>query len=199
MRIVAKAETRAESSTWRRVRVSLTRTLRSPLAVVTLTLLIYSAWTVVFFVSGHDARDLTFMGLRFLRLSHASTVITIDPRYHYYPNGTGYDGQYNYYIALDPINAHYYMDWPAYRYTRILYPLLARLLAFGQPALVPYTLLALNWLAIGGGTLVVAAWLKRRGLSPWLALVYAFYPGLFIAYQHDLSEPLAYGLVALGV
>ena len=172
---------------------------RSPVAVAVLALLVYALWTTSFFASGHDARDLTFMGLRLLSQSHASNVITIDPHYHYYPNGIGYDGQYCYYIALDPVNARYYMDWPAYRYTRILYPLAARALAFGQPTLVPYTLLLLNWLAIGGGTLVVAAWLKRRGISPWLALVYALYPGLFVAYQHDLSEPLAYGLVALGV
>lgn len=172
---------------------------RSPLAVAALALLVYGLWTVSFFAGGHDARDLTFMGLRLLSQSHASSVITIDPHYHYYPNDIGYDGQYCYYIALDPINARYYMDWPAYRYTRILYPMAARLLALGQPALIPYTLLLLNWLAIGGGTAIVAAWLKRRGVSPWLALVYAFYPGLFIAYQHDLSEPLAYGLVALGV
>ncbi|HEY7849309.1 MAG TPA: hypothetical protein VIC27_04545 [Ktedonobacterales bacterium] len=173
--------------------------LRSPLAVAVLTLFVYALWTLSFFAGGHDARDLTFMGLRLLRQSHASSVITIDPRYHYYPNGIGYDGQYFYYLALDPLKAHFYMDWPAYRYTRILYPLAARLLAFGQPALIPYTLLLLNWLAIGGGTLLVACWLKRRRLSPWLALLYGFYPGLFLALQHDLSEPLAYALVALGV
>lgn len=173
--------------------------LRSPLTVTALVLLVYTLWTISFFAAGHDARDLTFMGLRLLRQSHASSVITIDPHYHYYPNGIGYDGQYFYYMALDPIHARFYMDWPSYRYTRMLYPLAARLLAFGKPALIPYTLLLLNWLAIGGGTLAVAAWLKRRNLSPWLALVYGLYPGLIIAYQHDLSEPLAYGLVALGI
>lgn len=173
--------------------------LRAPLAVATLTLLIYLLWIISFFAGGHDARDLTFMGLRLLRQSHVSGVITIDPRYHYYPNDIGYDGQYFYYMALDPRNAHEYMDFPSYRYTRILYPMAARLLALGQPALIPYTLLLLNWLAIGAGTFLVAAWLKRRSLSPWLALIYGCYPGLFLALQHDLSEPLAYALVALGV
>jgi hypothetical protein len=173
--------------------------LRAPLAVATLTLLVYLLWIISFFAGGHDARDLTFMGLRLLRQSHASSVITIDPRYHYYPNGIGYDGQYFYYMALDPRNAHAYMDFPSYRYTRILYPMAARLLALGQPALIPSTLLLLNWLAVGAGTFLVAAWLKRRKLSPWLALIYGCYPGLFLALQHDLSEPLAYALVALGV
>ncbi|MGH2504376.1 MAG: AZOBR_p60025 family cell surface glycopolymer formation protein [Ktedonobacterales bacterium] len=180
-------------------RVGARAALHAPLAVATLTLLVYLLWIISFFAGGHDARDLTFMGLRLLRQSHASSVITIDPRYHYYPNGIGYDGQYFYYMALDPRNAHFYIDFPSYRYTRILYPMAARLLALGQPALIPYTLLLLNWLAIGAGTFLVAAWLKRRNLSPWLALSYGCYPGLFLALQHDLSEPLAYALVALGV
>jgi hypothetical protein len=172
---------------------------RSPWTVATLVLLFYSLWTAVFFAGGHDARDLTFMGDSFLRRSHASSVIAIDPNYRYYPDHIGYDGQWAYYLALDPPNARYYMDKPAYRYTRILYPMTARLLALGQPNLIPYTLLLVNLLALGGGTLAVAAWLKRKGISPWLALIYGFYPGLFISLQHDLNEPLAYALLALAV
>jgi hypothetical protein len=197
--LAAESAVRNLRRAWLALRSPWMRARRSVWSVVTLTLLVYALWTVSFFARGHDVRDLTFMGLRLLRQSHASSVITIDPHYHYYPNGIGYDGQYCYYLALDPINARSYMDWPAYRYTRILYPLVARLLAFGQPALIPYTLLLVNWLAIGGGTLMVAAWLKRRRCSPWLALIYGFYPGLVIAYQHDVNEPLAYGLVALGI
>lgn len=189
--IMGKGEARRWAGTW--------AALRAPLAVATLTLLVYLLWIIGFFAGGHDARDLTFMGLRLLRQSHASSVISIDPRYHYYPNDIGYDGQYFYYLALDPRNAHDYMDFPSYRYTRILYPMAARLLALGQPALIPYTLLLLNWLAIGAGTVLVASWLRRRNLSPWLALIYGLYPGLFLALQHDLSEPLAYALVALGI
>jgi hypothetical protein len=56
-----------------------------------------------------------------------------------------------------------------------------------------------NWLALGGGTLALAAWLRRKGLSPWLALLFGLYPGLFIALRLDLTEPLGYAFVALGV
>ena len=144
-----------------------------------------------------DPRDFVLIGSKFIDRPGPSSVITPDPAYHY--TVTGYDGQFCYYIALDPINARYYIDVPAYRYTRILYPITARLLALGQPTLIPYTLIALNWLAIGGGTLAVAAWLRRKGRSPWFALVYGCYPGMLIALQRDLTEPLAYALVALAV
>jgi hypothetical protein len=172
---------------------------RNPWTVAALVLLFYGLWTAAFFAGGRDARDLTFMGTRFLEQSHASSVIGVDPNYRYYPDHIGYDGQWAYYLALDPANARYYMDKPAYRYTRILYPMTARLLALGRPPLIPYTLLLVNLLALAGGTLAVAAWLKRKGITPWIALIYGFYPGLFIALQRDLNEPLAYALLALAV
>ena len=135
-----------------------------------------------------------------LEASHASAVIKVDPHYHYYPFSVGgYDGQFYYYIALDPANARYYFDQPTYRYTRIVYPMLARGLALDRVDLVPDSLILINLLAIAGGTLAVAAWLKRRRVSPWFALAYGLFPGLFICLQGDLAEPLAFGLAALGV
>ena len=161
-------------------------------------LLVYGAWLIAFFGSGHDPRDMIYIGTRFINQSHVSQVIRLDPSYHNVGE-TGYDGEFFYYLALDPINAHAYMDFSTYRYTRVLYPMLARLLALGQPGLIPITLFLINWLAIAGGTLAVAAWLKRSGHSPWFGLVYGFYPGLDLALQRDLSEALAYGLVAAAV
>lgn len=169
-------------------------------------LLAYALWTLAGFRAGHDARDFILIGKKFLLQSHVSKTIRLDPRYHYLKNNVGYDGQFAYYIALDPVNARYYLDThgkynadPDYRYTRILYPALARTLALGNPDLIPYTLILVNWLAIAGGTLAVAVWLARRRVSPWLALIYAFYPGLVLVMERDLNEVLAFGLVALGV
>jgi hypothetical protein len=177
----------------------LARWLRSPRTVAAAVLLVYAFWIAAFLLTGHQARDFADVGTRFVRQSHASAVIAYDPRAHYDPTSIGYDGQFCYYIALDPANARYYMDWPAYRYGRILYPVTARVLALGQAALVPYTLILVNWLALGGGTLALAAWLRRKGLSPWLALLFGLYPGLFIALRLDLTEPLGYAFVVLGV
>ena len=139
-----------------------------------------------------------YIGRQFIGKSQASQVIRLDPSA---PNVSeiGYDGQFFYYLALDPANARYYVDVSTYRYTRILYPMVARVLAFGRPDLIPWTLFLVNWLAIAGGALAVAAWLKRRGFSPWFALVYGFYPGLVVVLQRDLSEALAYGLAATAI
>lgn len=178
--------------------------LRTPWAPALTVLAFYGVWLLLCFAAGHQARDFIWIGRSFVEKSHASTVIVLDPAYHgYVPNGVGYDGQFSYYIALDPGNARYYMDSPLfptdYRYTRIVYPLLARALALGQPAIIPYTLLFINWLAVAGGTFAAGAWLRRKGRSPWLALIYGLYPGLFLATWRDLTEPVAYGLVALAV
>lgn len=168
--------------------------------VAGVVLLIYGLWIALYLLAGHEPRDFIVLGRIHVLQSHVSSVITFDPHYHYDPdNLPGYDGQYCYYIAVDPAHAAAYMDWPAYRYSRILYPMLARLLALGQPQAIPLALIVINWLALGGGTLAVAAWLKRHGCTPWLALLYGCSTGLFIALQGDLTEPLAYALVALAI
>jgi len=181
------------------------RLVRSPWTVAALVLLLYSSWVAAQLYAGHDVRDFIFLNKSFVQQSKVSSAITIDPHYHYLSGG-GYDGQFSYFIAADPLHARYYLDTKAngaagadYRYTRILYPLTARLLALGQVALIPYTLILINLLALAGGTLALALWLRRKALSPWFALVYGLYPGLFVSLQRDLTEALAYAFVALGV
>jgi hypothetical protein len=117
------------------------------------------------------------------------------------PTGTeGYDGQFNYYIARDwdPEVAASHLDVPAYRYQRILYPALARALALGDPVRLAWSLPAISLLAHFLGTLVVAAILERSGLPTAYALAYGLWVGVVGPAGIDLSEPLAYGLVAAG-
>ncbi len=111
----------------------------------------------------------------------------------------GYDGQFSYWLAMDPspTAAGTHFDVPAYRYQRILYPLLARWLAFGQPGLVPWTLILVNLLAQVAGTWAVETWLQAHGVSPWYALTYGLWVGLVAAVLLDLNEPVSYGLVAI--
>ncbi len=142
----------------------------SPVWAVTLaTAAIHAVWLTLYIIGGHAPAHLW-----------------------------GEDGTFCYRIALTPGTLQG-IDVPAYRYTRIFYPMVARVLGFGQPAIIPYTLVLVNYLAVVGGTLAVAAWLRRRDVSPWYALLYGCYPGLVLATAHDLNEPLAYGLVALAV
>jgi hypothetical protein len=114
------------------------------------------------------------------------------------PAADGYDGQFAYAIALDPDPARVApkLDVPAYRYQRILYPLLARVLAFGQPAWLPWTLLLVNLAAHSFGTWAVARFLEDIGVWPGYALTYALWVGLVAGVGLDLNEPLAYALVA---
>lgn len=104
----------------------------------------------------------------------------------------GYDGQFFYYIARFPGEMRLsVVDAPALRYSRVLYPLLARLLALGQPRLIAWTLLLINVVAIAA-TVGLLAWvLRERGLPLWLALAPGLYCGQALAATRDLGDPLA--------
>ena len=60
-------------------------------------------------------------------------------------------------------------------------------------------MLLVNIAAAVGGTLAVAFLLRRRGLPPWLALVYGLFPGMIFGVLRDLTEPLAFCLAAVGL
>src|SRR4029077_5624922 len=158
---------------------------------------IYAVWTVVQLRQGPEG--FIHIGRVLVAKSHASPAIDQRAASYQYDGDIGFDGQFAYFIAIDPVNARYYMDSPAYRYTRIVYPLTARALALGRADLVPYTLVLLNLAMIGVGTLALAAWLRRKRTSPWYAAVYGFYPCVLIALQRDVTEVMAYSLVAVAV
>lgn len=109
----------------------------------------------------------------------------------------GYDGQFSYYMARDlaPDRVSEYLDVPAYRYQRILYPLLARVLALGRVELVPWTLLGLNWVVHSLATLGVCWVLRQQHIRVRYALIYGLWVGLIASVGLDLHESLAYGLI----
>jgi hypothetical protein len=116
------------------------------------------------------------------------------------PQGSeGYDGQFAYYIARDPLGAQPHLDVPAYRYQRILYPLLARAFALGQGALIPYTLPLVNLAALASGTWLVEEVLRSYHISRWYAVTYGLYAGQLMSVRLDLSEPLSYALVMAAI
>lgn len=156
----------------------------SPVMLVALCLALYLG--VVLARAGGDP-------LAFVRLGAGFTNgVPTDPARE------GYDGQFAYYLALDPrptvVAPH--LDVPAYRYQRLLYPLLARGLALGQPALIPWTLVLLGLSAQLAGTKLVEQWLRAYQLSRWYALLYGLWVGLLLAVRLDLSETLGYALCA---
>ena len=144
----------------------------------------------------HDPRQFALIGSKFLHQSATSTVIKPS-----FPtkNAIGYDGQFYYFLALDPTHGRDYIEQPGIIYSRIGYPITARALSGGNAAVIPYMLVLVNIAAAVGGTLAVAFLLRRSGLPPSLALLYGFFPGLIFAVLRDLTEPLAFGLAAAGL
>jgi hypothetical protein len=167
--------------------------------VAAVVFLLYGVYVALIFRVEHGAPSFIALAKGSVELSHVSSVIKVDRNFPYAAPGHAYDGGMYYLIALDPESARYYVDHPADRYAKILYPMTARLLAAGRPQLIPYTLILVNWLALALGTLAIAAWLKRKRLSPWFALAYGLYFGLFISFARDLVEPTAYAWLALAI
>ncbi|HLF28649.1 MAG TPA: hypothetical protein VJG32_20135 [Anaerolineae bacterium] len=111
----------------------------------------------------------------------------------------GYDGQFVYAIAIDPVGGAQYLDVPAYRYQRILYPMLARVLGLGSAELIPWMLILINLIALVAGVALLEALLTGYGASRWYALAYGLFAGTLLPLRLDLTEPLAYALVLGGV
>lgn len=115
------------------------------------------------------------------------------------PQGSeGYDGQFGYYIAADPDpqNVRRHLDVPAYRYQRILLPMLARIFSFGQTQLIPWGLVFLPLFGQVLGVAFVAKILDELERNPLLALVYGLNAGSLLSIRVALPEPLAYACVA---
>ncbi len=110
----------------------------------------------------------------------------------------GYDGQFAYYMAVDPRpqSVATRLDVPAYRYQRVLYPMLARALALGRTDRIAWSLIVVNLASLFLGTLAVGEVMVSYGQRPGHALVYGLWVGLVAAVGVDLHEPLAYALVA---
>lgn len=169
------------------------------LSVGTAAALFYLVFLFHAFTSGHGARSFIRLQRHQVLASHASAVIKVQPGFPYVGHEQAYDGANYYLIALDPLHARYYVTGGTYYYSRVLYPITARLLALGQTDLIPYTLILINLISVVWGTVMLAAWLRRRHVPPWYALMYTADSGVFVAVQRDLTEPLAYALLATGI
>jgi hypothetical protein len=115
----------------------------------------------------------------------------------------GYDGQFYYRLALDPLAWGHRafgitLDLP-YRISRIGYPTLAWLTAAGRSFLVPVTLVAVNVVAFA--VLVASATTMARdaGRAPAWGLVVAGFWGFLWTMGRDLTELVAAAAVVAGL
>lgn len=110
----------------------------------------------------------------------------------------GYDGQFYYYVAMDPFLERGYFK-NAYRQQRILYPLMARLLAFGKENLLPYTLYIVNLMALAVGMSFLILILRRYSLHPAWSLFYGLSPPSIMTIQYDLPSPVSISLIIAAI
>lgn len=103
--------------------------------------------------------------------------------------GDGYDGQHFYHIARSLARGERPAVAPV-RVQRIGYPLAAAVLSLGREAAIPYTLAAVNLLAVAAGTALFVHLLALRNLNPWWSLLFALNSGQILAVQMDLALPL---------
>ena len=127
----------------------------------------------------------------------------IRPTLHFDPGG-GYDGQFFYFMAFDPFLTRFreeprrydeYFDLPPYRYGRIGFSLLTKIVSVDRPALYPVTMVALviGSLAVCGTLLAAIA--QRNGRSAWYGLLVVLIPGFRQSVESALPEPLAIACV----
>ena len=107
----------------------------------------------------------------------------------------GYDGQQFLSIALDPflqdLDTLASLDHPAYRYRRILYPLLSYLLGFGNAQIIPYVMVAINAIAILLIIWVTGLYFKSYSANVNQALFVLAIPGVWIVLSLSTSDLLA--------
>ena len=117
----------------------------------------------------------------------------------------GFDGQFFYLQALDPLLLHdstldgLRAAHSGYRLERIGYPALTFALAAGRRSAIPFAMLAVNLLALLALAAGFAAYAYRRGWSTLWAVPLALMPGLLLPTLRDLSDPLATASVFAGV
>tara|TARA_B110000211_G_C14061111_1_gene545569 strand:+ start:434 stop:1618 length:1185 start_codon:yes stop_codon:yes gene_type:complete len=105
--------------------------------------------------------------------------------------GQGYDGQFFYRYALNPFSIEYpgiKVDLPPYRHQRITYPLLAWLLSFNNPGLVPASLVIINLLALFGCSVFLLKIFKTYKINSSNLITFVLLPGIYLSTSRDLSE-----------
>jgi hypothetical protein len=131
----------------------------------------------------------------FIMAGHVYTHRTQLPRGLLLVPSAGYDGQFYYRLALDPVNWHatafgITMD-QSYRYTRVGYPVLAWIFSLGQHQLVPVVLVVLNLFGVAAMAMLGGVFARQAGRHALWGLAFAAYFGLVISVGRDTAEPLA--------
>jgi hypothetical protein len=175
------------------------RRLDSPLATAAVTGVLCLIFVVARFAAlDWDVSSFVQAGSRFVDTASAPPGLTVS-------KGTGFDGQFFYRLALDPVSrervAHgIELDIPALRQQRILYPALVWLVSGGGRAgAIPWALLAVNLAGVVALGALTGAFARATGRHALWGLVLSLYPGFAVTLGLDLAEILATVLVLGGL
>ena len=155
-----------------------------------------------FVITGVIASRYDFNLSCFINFGEKSPLVIkklLPPNFVIMKNISGYDGQAYYYAASDPFIKTNFHRIDLKKYQRFLYPFLAYILAFGNNALLPWTLLIINIISILVGTLFLSIILKKHNVSIWYALIYSLGIGNIVAFQYNLTTPLFLCLILIGI
>ncbi len=120
------------------------------------------------------------------------------------PKAAGNDGQFYYRLALNPFSSTrtaygITLDNPPYRQQRILYPLLAWCLSFGQAAALPLVLIGINVLAFCLIGFLGGCWAKELGKHAFWGVLCIMHLGFMFSFLSDLTEIVEIACVLLGL
>jgi len=122
-------------------------------------------------------------------------------------DNAGYDGQFMYYMAFDPlllklrqtpVKYRDVVDAPLYRFGRIGFSLLTRLLS-NDPSRFPGTMLSILLVAVGGLAFALSMEAQSRAMTPLLGGLILLVPGFWGSLLNAVPEPLAAVGVLLAV
>lgn len=108
----------------------------------------------------------------------------IPGKVYVFKNSQGYDGQFYRYVAHDPLALNglwKYVDDPATRYSRILIPGLANLIAAGQSTYIDKAYYAIVAMSLFFGTFWASQWAMLHHLHPAWGLGFLLLPGTVIS------------------
>jgi hypothetical protein len=160
-------------------------------------LLTYTLLILPIFVRAHfDPSVFVVAGDKFADAPALAVPIRIQP------HSTGFDGQFYYRMALAPFRLSrtafgITIDDPAIRLQRILYPVLAWLLAFGQKPFIAAAMVLVNLLGMAILAATAVRLTRRLKLPSLTPLAIVLWPGFIITATHDTTEILSAAFVLL--
>ncbi|MBN1527613.1 MAG: hypothetical protein JW895_01030 [Thermoleophilaceae bacterium] len=185
--------------------MTLERARRSAALPVALALVVY---LVLGYGVGRpfgEAGDPTY----FIHAGQAYRAPEMLPPDAFIETSTGYDGQFFFYLAQDPLltgkaatrdqETSDHIDNVAYRYQRILLPLAGWLVSWGHPSVLQWTLPLLNLAAVLAATWLLAVFLRSRGRPTWAAVAFPLSMGVVVGVFNDVSDPIGAALFLMGV